>query len=266
MNTKFARRSRAVMVISGMVLAGYGSAAGSASASVPVSAVSTKTALVPSHATAPECRPPSLAHCYTQATMRAYVDQVIPLVTQFFRAKYPAMPEPTHYYIAEGQQMKTGCLDRNGKPGIADSVAYKYCPANHNIYLGQAALWHYYNDDGDAAPVVGLAHEWGHHVQDWMGIPEGTTNDASINHENQADCVAGAWIQYANRQKWIEAEDARSVIKFIWEIQSAEGDPNRDHGTVIERGKSMIMGFTGGLSACNSFYPATPVYPSSGGS
>ncbi|HET9257157.1 MAG TPA: neutral zinc metallopeptidase [Pseudonocardiaceae bacterium] len=192
------------------------------------------------------------------------MDQVIPLVTQFFRAKYTAMPEPAHYYyIAEGQQMETGCRDQNGKAGIADSTAYEYCPADYNIYLGQARLWQFYNDDGDAAPVVGLAHEWGHNVQARMGVQASGQTEV-IRQENQADCIAGAWIQYANEQKWIEPEDVGSIAKLIRDIADAEADPARGHGTIAERGRSLSMGVTGGLAACNAFFPETPIYPTSG--
>jgi hypothetical protein len=208
------------------------------------------------------CTPPSLAHCYTEATLQSYIDRVIPMIAQFFRAKYRAMPEPPHYYfIAEGQRAQSSCQDEEGGY-LDDANTYAYCRVDQNIYLGQAMMWHLYNEDGDAAPAVGLAHEWGHHVQSQVGVPAPTTNAESVNHENQADCVAGAWIQYADQQKWLEQEDVGSIARLVADIASAEGT-SRTHGDLEERSDSLVLGLKGGLEACNSFYPANPIITTS---
>lgn len=207
------------------------------------------------------CTPPSLAHCYTESTMQSYIDRVLPMVVQFFRAKYKAMPEPSAYYfIAEGQQMWSACVGSNGSR-LKDATIYAYCSADHSIYLGQASMWHLYNADGDAAPAVALAHEWGHNIQYRVGVPEPMNNIEMVNHENQADCVAGAWIQYAGQQKWLEQEDVGSIARLIADIAGSES-PNRDHGDLTERSNSMSLGLESGLEACNSFYPATPIIAS----
>jgi predicted metalloprotease len=205
----------------------------------------------------PGCNPPSLANCYTEATMQPYIDKVLPMIDQFFRTQYAAMPTPGRYYfVSVGQHLQGACR------GTITDQAYEYCSSDHNVYLGQAAMWRYYSQDGDIAPAVGLAHEWGHNVQSQVGVPEPQTNDESINHENQADCIAGAWIQYAGQpaQNWLEAEDVPHVPDLVRAIASAEDDPNRDHGTLQQRASSMLRGMQGGLAACNDFYPDTPVY------
>jgi len=122
-----------------------------------------------------------------------------------------------------------------------------------------------YNQDGDAAPAVGLAHEWGHNVQTQIGVPPPRTQDETIVHEDQADCIAGAWIQYADEQKWLEPEDVSSITRLVEDIASAEDNQNRTHGTLSERGAAMTMGLRGGLAACNHFYPETPIFTPSGG-
>lgn len=222
----------------------------------PVSAV----ALAEPQPSPPACSPPSLAHCYTKATMRNYIDRVLPMVTQFFRAEYKAMPEPSHYYfIAEGQRIRAAC--QNGDDDYLDANVYAYCPADHNIYLGQAMVWRFYNEDGDVAPVIGLAHEWGHNIQSRAGVPMPANNIESVKYENQADCVAGAWIQYADQQKWLESEDYSSITKLVKDIASAES-ADRDHGNLEERNNAMSLGIRNGLPACNKFYPATPIITS----
>ncbi|MGH3830964.1 MAG: neutral zinc metallopeptidase [Pseudonocardiaceae bacterium] len=249
---KIAAKVAATVAVSGSV---FVLSATSATASpAPASAV----ALAGPQAAPAGCRPPSLAHCYTEATMHSYIDRVLPMIVQFFRVKYKAMPEPSSYYfIPEGQQARSACQNQDGGPLDADT--YAYCPVDHNVYLGQAAMWRFYHEDGDVAPAVGLAHEWGHNVQSRAGIPTPTTSVESVNYENQADCVAGAWIQYAGQRKWLEQEDFRSIVKFVQDIASAES-PDRDHGDLTERGKAMSLGLKNGLGACNKFYPGTPIF------
>jgi predicted metalloprotease len=210
----------------------------------------TTTRIVP---TTPSCHPPSLAHCYTEASIRSYVNVVLPMITQFFRAKYTKMPEPRQYvFIALGQQVTSSCA------GGQDATAYDYCPADENVYLGQAFTWQLYSQDGDAAPAIGLAHEWGHNIQRQVGIPEPDTDAETLNHENQADCIAGAWVQYAIQQGWFEQEDIDTTGRLLVTISSAE-TPNRTHGDLQERSASLEQGIEGGLSACNSFYPDNPI-------
>jgi Putative neutral zinc metallopeptidase len=62
------------------------------------------------------------------------------------------------------------------------------------IYAGQDALWSPYNGVGGAAAAVGYAHEWGHHIQNVMGVPAPETPEESTALEAQADCIAGAWV------------------------------------------------------------------------
>jgi predicted metalloprotease len=144
--------------------------------------------------------------------------------------------------------------------GPQDKTAYDYCPGDDDIYLGEAEAWSLYSTDGDAAPAVGLAHESGHSLQQQMGVPDPTTNAETLVHEEQADCVAGAWIQYAMAQGWFQQADIGTTDKLLETIAEAE-TPDRTHGDLQERTQSMNLGVTGGLAACNEFYPATPVYP-----
>lgn len=216
------------------------------------SALASRTVIQPAG-----CHPPSLANCYTEATMQSYIDRVLPMIAQFFRAQYAAMPTPRQYYfIAEGQQAQSACQ------GLVTGRTYAYCPGDHNVYMGQAMMWHLYSQDGDIAPAVGLAHEWGHNVQTQTGVPAPQTNEESVNYEDQADCIAGAWLQYAGQpsQHWLEPEDAPNMGLLIEDIASAENDPNRNHGDLQERAASMLRGMQGGLMSCNDFYPSTPIY------
>lgn len=203
------------------------------------------------------CRPPSMAHCYTEATMQSYINVVIPMITKFFQAEYTNMPAPRQYiFVADGEQANSACTG-----GAQDDTAYFYCPADQNVYLGQQMMWTLYSQDGDAAPAIGLAHEWGHNIQTQVGVPAPTTDAEEVNHEDQADCVAGAWIQYAIQQGWFEQEDVDTTGRLLVTISDAES-PNRTHGDLQERSGSMAKGIQGGLQACNAFYPDTPIISS----
>ena len=43
----------------------------------------------------PGCTPPSLAHCYAEATMKQYAAVVEPMIDQFFADTYAHMPTPS---------------------------------------------------------------------------------------------------------------------------------------------------------------------------
>ncbi len=184
--------------------------------------------------------------------MQQYADTVLPMIVKFFQASYRAMPPPKQYiYIPIGQQVQSACT------GLEDDMAYAYCAADQKVYVGQQMLWKLYQD-GDIGPAIGLAHEMGHNVQNYAHVPRGDTPAASVRYEDQADCVAGAWLQFAGSQGWLEPEDSLSAAKVLVDIAS-DAEPNRDHGDLEERSQSMLLGLRGGLPACNQFYPNTPI-------
>jgi hypothetical protein len=198
-----------------------------------------------------------MENCYGYEDMQAYLDQIIPPVEQFFDTAYTDMPHPAQYlYVSEGDTGSTGCTD-----GYTDE-SYAYCPADATIYTGQRSLWKYYSDAGDAAPAVGLAHEWGHHVQNVAGVPPAETAVGQISRENQADCIAGAWIAYADEQEWLNYPDDLTDIGTLL-MYIAEDEPGRSHGDLGERSDSLKLGIEDGLQGCNDFFPDSPVITSS---
>ncbi len=181
--------------------------------------------------------------------MDRYLERVLPDIREFFGAKYKSAPGPHHYYfIPEGPPIQSYC-------GELNKDAYAYCPRDSSVYLGQAFMWRLYSEVGDIAPAIALAHEWGHHIQSLKGVP----SDESVKYETQADCVAGSWLQYADQQKRLEQEDFRSIKKLGEFLRKLEG-ANSDHGTPEQRSEALSLGRKGGLEACNSFYPATPIF------
>jgi predicted metalloprotease len=185
--------------------------------------------------------------------MDDYLDAITPMVESFFEVAYPNVPQPRNLvYVPRGQGARTPC-------GVSDSQAYEYCPGNQSIYVGQDLLWAFYRQAGDAAPAIGLAHEWAHHLQFALNLPAFGSSSQSVKIENQADCVAGAWAKYADEQGWLEEKDDLADAEGLLQmIGSAEG-PGRDHGTSSERLAAFNKAFKGGITACNSYFPNSPL-------
>jgi hypothetical protein len=194
--------------------------------------------------------------CHTYEEMQIYIDQMIGLIAPTFDRLYGVENRPSMlWYVAAGITGQTACVD------TYDSKIYAYCPADRSIYVGQDMLWELYSGLGDAAPAAGFAHEWGHHVQTLMGVPPARTPAETIPRENQADCIAGAWVYEAETNGFMEyPDDLADLEALVIAIAGAEGDPERAHGTVEERAASLEYGYNYGLIGCNEFFPDTPVY------
>lgn len=202
-----------------------------------------------------DCPGGSLEGCYTEGQMDRFLGQAIWFVQGFSDQSYRDLPHPKAYsLIAEGRSAHSPC-------GNLDATTYAYCPGDDRIYIGQKQLWALYSGIGDAAAVVGLAHEYGHHIQQAAGVPAGSGASASVVHENQADCIAGAFVGWARDRGYLEDSDAQDIEGLVRAIASSEDDPGRDHGDLQERARSLSTGIEQGLRGCDAFYPGTPVSP-----
>ncbi|MGH3697965.1 MAG: neutral zinc metallopeptidase, partial [Pseudonocardiaceae bacterium] len=192
--------------------------------------------------------------CYSEATMKDYRDRVLPDIAGFFKAKYKTVPEEPseNHFIEKGSPWPSRC-------GVLDDRTLAYCLRDNNVYLGQVAMGELYDQVGDIAPAIAIVHEWGHNIQFRKGVPEPKNKEENVKSEQQADCVAGAWIQYVGQQGWLEPEDARTIDRLIEYLARAEPS-NGDHGTPEGRRDAMLLGKGGGLSECNRFSPSTPIF------
>ena len=173
-------------------------------------------------------------------------------------------------------QVSTGC-------GSADSGAGPfYCPADKRVYIDLS----FYDDITSQFDATGglfvdayvLAHEYGHHVQDLLGVEsrvrtrQGPTSD-SVRLELQADCYAGVWAKHATEpgpngeaplveditpQDFDNALQVAAHIGDDW-IQKnlGNGRINQNaftHGSGAQRRKWLTTGYqTGDPKACDTF-------------
>ena len=206
----------------------------------------------PTPTEAPDAEAVSLEGAFSYYEMSDYLDAIAPMVAQFYEEEYPDIPDPNLVFIPSGRVARGYC-------GYSDSSAYEYCGASNTIYVGQDLLWAFYDEAGDAAPAIALAHEWGHHVQNYRGVPFARTASQSVSFENQADCLSGAWARYADEQGWLETEDDLDDVGRLMQFIGSAETSRRDHGTTAERSAAFQSAYSEGAKACNAFFPDEPV-------
>jgi predicted metalloprotease len=178
-------------------------------------------------------------------------------------------------------QTQSGC-------GVASSATGPfYCPSDKKVYLDTAffdELKNRFGAPGQFAQAYVIAHEFGHHVQDELGIMDqvaqkqqadpSKANDLSIRLELQADCLAGVWAHsvYATPdQSNVESitdqdvRDAQEAAKAVGDDriqEKATGRIDRDswtHGSADQRATWFNNGFKGGTTNnCDTFSVANP--------
>jgi len=151
-----------------------------------------------------------------------------------------------------------------------------YCPADQLVYFDLdflAQLQQQFGAPGDLAAQYIVAHEYGHHVQNVLGVSAevnrlqqqnpGMANQYSVALELQADCFAGAWARSADERGLLEAGEISEALNAAAavgddRIQSqGGGSVNPDsftHGTSEQRVQWFRRGFdTGDPRQCTTF-------------
>jgi predicted metalloprotease len=125
-----------------------------------------------------------------------------------------------------------------------------YCPEGHFISWDETRILRpFYEQAGDMAAALVIAHEWGHAAQALLRLRFPLT----IQAELQADCFAGAWARDADQRGMLEEGDLDEAQRAIFEVADPEGTPWTDpsaHGSFEQRSSFFGHGFENGAQAC----------------
>ena len=183
-----------------------------------------------------------------------------------FRKATIAFKQPKLVFYAQSGQ--SGC-------GAAQSAMGPfYCPPDHGIYIDTdfyREMEQRMGAGGDFARAYVMAHEYGHHIQNLVGMSDqvrslqqqnpAQANALSVRLELQADCYAGVWA--AKNADLIEAGDIEEGMRAAHQIgddtlmRNAGRRPVEaafTHGSSAQRKQWLQKGLeTGDEDQCDTF-------------
>ncbi len=194
-------------------------------------------------------------------------------VSDYWTAEYPKV------FTGQWRDAKTRFFSDSVATGCGQASAQMgpfYCPADEFVYFDLGFLTQLQNQfgaTGDLAAQYIVAHEYGHHVQNVLGVSSEVTrlqqqnpneaNRYSVALELQADCFAGAWAKSADQRGLLdpgEISEALNAAAAVGDdrIQEQAGmrvDPEQfTHGTSQQRVDWFRRGYdTGDPRRCTTF-------------
>lgn len=185
-------------------------------------------------------------------------------------------------YTRPQMRLFTGSVDTACGPATSD-VGPFYCPGDQTAYFDtdffNVLVNQFGSSGGPLAQEYVVAHEYGHHVQNLLGVLGRAQQGAQgamgngVRTELQADCYAGVWAHYAAITKQPgtdvtflqplsdkDINDALSAAASVGDDRIQEAATGRvnpeawTHGSAEQRQKWFTQGYrTGDPNTCDTF-------------
>ena len=188
--------------------------------------------------------------------------------TTVFEASGLAEPRVSYAWIPAGQTAASACGGESG--GLGDSAA-AYCPGDDTIYISQQFATDIYDGSldhalpgssqgfgrttGDFAVAYIVAHEYGHQIQDELGLfDEFGGQVPTMAFELQADCFAGTWAHSASEENRLEDGDLQEALDAVLAVGDFDASSPGHHGTPEQREEAWRNGFdSGDPASCDRY-------------
>jgi predicted metalloprotease len=202
-----------------------------------------------------------------------FISCVVSSVQHFWQKRFARDNQPyrSAHLVLFSDATASGCGTASAATGPF------YCPRDGKVYLDlgffQELSQRFHARGGDFAEAYVVAHEYGHHVQDLMGIERrmrqaeqanpGERNELSVKLELQADCFAGVWGHAVydkgtvTRAEISQALDAAAAVgddRIQKEMQGRVNPESFTHGSAQERMRWFETGMqSGDVAQCDTF-------------